>query len=62
MSLYLLFLGIYIWYLKKYQKKGADKKIKNALFKEIGFTYRETARGKKFLIIDIYKKNKAIKL
>lgn len=48
-------------YTKIYQRE-VDLKIKDALFNELGFSYRETSGGKKFLIIDEFKNTKAIKL
>lgn len=68
-SLFLIFLLGYIlfdklerWLSLKIHKKKIDNKIKEALFNEIGFSYRETFSGKQFLIIDKYQENKAIKL
>lgn len=43
-------------------KKEIDRKIMKAMFRELGFTYRETASGKGFLIIDEYKGKKAIQV
>lgn len=50
------------WYFKRYHKKNVNRRIKEILFKELGFTYRETSKGRGFLIIDEYKKNKAIRI
>ena len=59
---YLIFAYLEIWLIKRIHKKNIDDKIKDVLFDEIGFSYRETSAGKKFIIIDKYQKNKAIKL
>lgn len=59
---YLFFSKIEDILVKRFHRKEVDEKIKDTLFDEIGFSYRETSTGKKFLIIDEYKKNKAIKL
>jgi hypothetical protein len=50
------------WYIKRCYKKDINKKIKEILFKELGFTYRETSTGKGFIIIDEYHSNKAIRV
>ena len=60
MSGYALFIFLVELQLRRKYRNKVDKKIKEAMFNELGFTYRETTKGKGFLIIDEYKKNKAI--
>lgn len=56
------YFSLFLIYLKYYQKKDIDKRIKETLFKELHFIHRQTTNGKHFLIIEHYNKNKAIQL
>lgn len=59
---YAISFYLFEMYLKKKYKKDVNRKIKEIMFQELGFTYRETASGKKYVIFDDYKSNKAIQV
>lgn len=59
---FVITLFIIEMYAIRLYRRDVNAKIMRAMFKELGFSYRETSMGKKFLIIDKYEGGRAIQV